>query len=53
MWIVNAIMTVIGLIGLTRMGRETSTARNAGFAGVLQALGDMLRLPGRRRKVAA
>jgi lipopolysaccharide export system permease protein len=53
MWIVNAIMTVIGLIGLTRMGRETSTARNAGFAGVVQALGEMLSLPGRRRGTSA
>ena len=49
MWIVNAIMTVLGLIGLTRMGRETSTARNAGFAGAMQALGEMLRAPFSRR----
>jgi len=52
MWIVNAIMTVLGVIGLTQMGKETSTARNAGFAGAMQALGEMLRAPFTRRRSA-
>ncbi|HET6763644.1 MAG TPA: LptF/LptG family permease, partial [Longimicrobiaceae bacterium] len=52
MWIVNAIMTVLGVIGLTQMGKESSTARNAGFAGAVQALGEMLRAPFTRRRGA-
>ncbi|MDB4949332.1 MAG: hypothetical protein JWM27_1981 [Gemmatimonadetes bacterium] len=42
MWIMNAVMTVLGLIGITRMGRETSTGRSAGWDGALQALRGML-----------
>jgi lipopolysaccharide export system permease protein len=49
MWIMNAVMTVLGLIGLTRMGRETSTGRSAGWDGVVQALRGLLPAPLRRR----
>jgi lipopolysaccharide export system permease protein len=38
MWIMNAVMTVVGLWGLATMGRETSTARSGMWDGVLQAL---------------
>jgi hypothetical protein len=49
---VNAVMTVLGVIGLTQMGKETSTARNAGLAGVVQGLGEMLKAPFARRRSA-
>lgn len=38
MWVMNALMTVVGLLGLAAMGRETSTARSGMWDGVLQAL---------------
>ena len=38
MWVMNALMTVVGLMGLATMGRESSTARSGMWDGVLQAL---------------
>lgn len=38
MWIMNALMTFVGLIGLATMGRETSTARSGLWDSVAQAL---------------
>lgn len=53
MWVMNAVMTVLGLIGLATMGRETSTARSSVWDTVRQALRDavaapLARLRGRR-----
>jgi lipopolysaccharide export system permease protein len=50
MWIMNAVMTVLGVLGLSRMGRESSTGRNAGWEGAVQALRRMLPAPFRRRE---
>jgi lipopolysaccharide export system permease protein len=52
MWIMNAVMTVLGVIGLSRMGREQSTGRNAGLDGLVQSLKDALRAPFRRGRAA-
>jgi lipopolysaccharide export system permease protein len=40
MWIVNALMTVLGVIGLATMGRETATARSSTWDQMLQTFGD-------------
>lgn len=53
MWIMNALMTVVGLVGLATMGRETSTSRSSLWDTVLQSLRDaaaapLARLRGRR-----
>ena len=40
MWIMNAVMTVLGLFGLATMGRETSTSRSSAWDQLLQALRD-------------
>lgn len=40
MWIVNALMTVLGAIGLATMGRETSTARSSSWDQMLQTFRD-------------
>jgi lipopolysaccharide export system permease protein len=37
MWIMNALMTVLGVLGLATMGRETSTARSSMWDSLLQA----------------
>jgi lipopolysaccharide export system permease protein len=47
MWVMNALMTVVGLMGLATMGRESSTARSGMWDGVLQALGGLRRGGGR------
>ena len=38
MWIMNALMTVVGVFGLATMGRETSTARSSAWDTLLQSL---------------
>ncbi|HEU4452310.1 MAG TPA: LptF/LptG family permease [Longimicrobium sp.] len=38
MWVVNALMTVLGLIGLATMGRETSTARSGLWDNLAQGV---------------
>ncbi|HEU0054015.1 MAG TPA: LptF/LptG family permease [Longimicrobium sp.] len=57
MWVVNAAMTIIGVLGLATMGRETSTARNNAWDTMLQAFRDALAAPRarwrRRREGAA
>ena len=40
MWIVNALMTVLGAIGLATMGNETATARSSTWDQMLQTFGD-------------
>jgi len=40
MWIVNVLMTVVGILGMATVGRETSTARNSAWDGIMQALRD-------------
>jgi lipopolysaccharide export system permease protein len=45
MWIMNALMTVVGLFGLATMGRETSTARSSAWDGLLQAVRDAMAAP--------
>ncbi|HEX6369630.1 MAG TPA: LptF/LptG family permease [Longimicrobium sp.] len=40
MWIMNGVMTVLGLFGLATMGRETSTARSSAWDQLLQAARD-------------
>jgi lipopolysaccharide export system permease protein len=49
MWIVNALMTVLGVIGLATMGRETSTARSSTWDLMLQAFRDLFATFRRRR----
>lgn len=49
MWSVNAAMTVLGLYGLARMGRETATARS----GLGEQVAGWLRRFGARRRRAA
>jgi lipopolysaccharide export system permease protein len=49
MWIVNALMTVLGVIGLATMGRETATARSSTWDQMLQAFRDLVATVGRRR----
>ncbi len=50
MWIVNALMTIVGVFGMATVGRETSTARNSTWDGIMQALRDF---GARRQKVQA
>jgi lipopolysaccharide export system permease protein len=38
MWVVNAAMTIVGILGLATMGRETATARSNAWDTMLQAL---------------
>ena len=45
MWIMNAVMAVLGLVGVATMGRETSTARATAWDALLQALRDTLAAP--------
>jgi lipopolysaccharide export system permease protein len=49
MWIVNALMTVLGVVGLATMGRETSTARSSSWDQMLQAFRDLFATFRRRR----
>lgn len=53
MWIVNALMTVLGVIGLATMGRETSTARSSTWDSMLQAFRDFFATIRRRRSRTA
>ena len=53
MWIMNAVMMVVGLFGVATMGRETSTARSSAWDSLLAALREgpstlLGRLRGRR-----
>ncbi len=53
MWIINAVMAVLGVLGLLTMGRETATARNSAWEGMRQSfrdLGATLLSPRRRRR---
>jgi hypothetical protein len=52
MWIVNAIMFVLGVAGLATMGRETSTARSSTWDSMLQAFRDFFATIRRRRSRA-
>jgi len=45
MWIMNGLMTVLGLFGLATMGRETSTARSSAWDTLLQAARDVVAAP--------
>jgi lipopolysaccharide export system permease protein len=45
MWGMNAVMLVIGLVGLATMGRETSTARTSAWDALLQAVRDAAHAP--------
>jgi lipopolysaccharide export system permease protein len=38
MWVMNAVMMVVGLFGVATMGRETSTARSSAWDSLLAAL---------------
>ena len=49
MWVVNALMTVLGVAGLATMGRETSTARTSLWDSMLQAFRDFFATFLRRR----
>jgi lipopolysaccharide export system permease protein len=40
MWIMNAVMLVLGIFGLATMGRETSTSRSSAWDQLLQAVRD-------------
>ncbi|HEX2205426.1 MAG TPA: LptF/LptG family permease [Longimicrobium sp.] len=40
MWVVNALMTVVGVVGLATMGRETATARSGAWENLKQAAKD-------------
>jgi lipopolysaccharide export system permease protein len=43
MWAVNAVMAVLGLVGVMRMGRETGTQRGSGAPDRLAALWNRIR----------
>ena len=45
MWIMNAVMTVLGLFGLLTMGRETSTARSSAWDTLQQTVADAVSAP--------
>lgn len=45
MWIMNGVMTVLGLFGLATMGRETSTARSSAWDQLVQAVRDAAAAP--------
>lgn len=45
MWIMNAVMLVLGMFGLATMGRETSTARSSAWDQLLQAVRDAAAAP--------
>jgi lipopolysaccharide export system permease protein len=45
MWIMNGLMTVLGLFGLATMGRETSTARSSVWDTLLQTVRDAFAAP--------
>jgi lipopolysaccharide export system permease protein len=48
MWVVNVLMTAVGIGGLLLLGRETSTARSGAWEGVRQSVRDLVSLlPGR------
>jgi lipopolysaccharide export system permease protein len=52
MWIVNFIMTVLGVLGLATMGRETATARSSMWDQMLQAFRDFAATVFRKRSRA-
>jgi lipopolysaccharide export system permease protein len=41
MWVVNVLMTAVGIGGLLLLGRETSTARSGAWEGVRQSVRDL------------
>jgi lipopolysaccharide export system permease protein len=45
MWLMNGVMTVLGVLGLATMGRETSTARSSAWDTLLQAVRDTAAAP--------
>lgn len=45
MWVMNAVMFVVGLFGLATMGREASTARSSAWDTLLQAARDTAAAP--------
>jgi lipopolysaccharide export system permease protein len=49
MWVMNAVMTVLGLFGVATMGRETSTSRSSAWDSLLQTLAAPLDRLRRRR----
>jgi lipopolysaccharide export system permease protein len=49
MWVVNVVMTILGVIGLATMGRESSSGRNSGWDSMLQGLRGLASLPFGRR----
>lgn len=40
MWVMNALMLVVGVVGLATMGRESSTGRSSAWDALLQSLRD-------------
>jgi hypothetical protein len=49
MWIVNVIMTILGVFGLLTMGRETATARSSMWDQLLQGGRDFVAATFRRK----
>lgn len=43
MWVMNALMAVVGIFGVLTMGRETSTARSSLWDTLLQSMRDLRR----------
>ncbi|HYJ78515.1 MAG TPA: LptF/LptG family permease, partial [Longimicrobiaceae bacterium] len=52
MWVVNALMMVLGVLGLATMGRESSTARSTTWDTMLQAFRDFFATVLRRGRPA-
>ncbi len=52
MWIVNVLMTILGVAGLATMGRETASARSSLWDQARQAAGDFFASVTRRRSRA-
>jgi lipopolysaccharide export system permease protein len=49
MWMPNIVLTVLGVIGLVRVSRESGTTRGGDFQEILEAIGHLLRRLGRLR----
>jgi lipopolysaccharide export system permease protein len=45
MWVINALMLVLGVFGLATMGRETSTARSGTWDAIVQSVRDAAHAP--------
>jgi hypothetical protein len=50
MWAPNIVLTILGLIGLVRLSRESGSTRGGDFQEVLDSIRHLLRRLRRRRR---